>query len=417
MKNKTIGIIAGATAAVAALGGIGYSAADKEVHVAVDGGPADEVHTFGGTVGDALQAKGITLGEHDSVVPSATSPISDGTQISVSYGRPLTVTLDGRKTLVWTTATTLDHALRQLGVTDADSRTSVSRSTPLGRDGLSVNVVTPKKVTLVDAGRRRALETTTVTVEDLLNSQKVTLGEKDIVKPALSAKVTENLAVTIQRVTTKQQKTTEAIEHETVRTTSDELAKGTEKVTTEGKDGLTTRTWLVTMTNGKQSGKKLLGSVVTTKPVTERIVVGTKQPEPVEPARSSSSSRTESTSASSSSSRSARSSSTGSSSGTTSSSGSDSSSSAGTSSSAGLDTSRSAMWDRIAQCESGGNWSINTGNGYYGGLQFDRGTWLSAGGGAYAPTANLASRAEQITIANKLYAQRGLQPWGCRHAA
>ena len=75
------------------------------------------------------------------------------------------------------------------------------------------------------------------------------------------------------------------------------------------------------------------------------------------------------------------------------------------------------MWDRIAQCESGGNWSINTGNGYYGGLQFDRGTWLSAGGGAYAPTANLASRAEQITIANKLYAQRGLQPWGCRHAA
>ena len=75
------------------------------------------------------------------------------------------------------------------------------------------------------------------------------------------------------------------------------------------------------------------------------------------------------------------------------------------------------MWDRIAQCESTGNWSINTGNGYYGGLQFDRGTWLANGGGAYAPTANLASRAEQITIANKVYAQRGLQPWGCAHAA
>ena len=74
-------------------------------------------------------------------------------------------------------------------------------------------------------------------------------------------------------------------------------------------------------------------------------------------------------------------------------------------------------WDRLAQCEAGGNWHINTGNGYYGGLQFDYGTWLSAGGDDFAPRADLASRAEQITVANRLYAQRGLQPWGCAHAA
>ncbi len=75
------------------------------------------------------------------------------------------------------------------------------------------------------------------------------------------------------------------------------------------------------------------------------------------------------------------------------------------------------MWDRIAQCESTGNWSINSGNGYYGGLQFDVGTWLSAGGGDFAPRADQASRAQQITVANRLYANRGLQPWGCAHAA
>nr|WP_268234569.1 transglycosylase family protein [Knoellia flava] len=75
------------------------------------------------------------------------------------------------------------------------------------------------------------------------------------------------------------------------------------------------------------------------------------------------------------------------------------------------------MWDRIAQCESGGNWSINTGNGYYGGLQFDIRTWLGAGGGDFASRADLASRAEQITVANRVYADRGLQPWGCAHAA
>src|SRR5215207_9873407 len=61
----------------------------------------------------------------------------------------------------------------------------------------------------------------------------------------------------------------------------------------------------------------------------------------------------------------------------------------------------SVNWDAIAQCESGGNWSINTGNGYYGGLQFSRSTWLGYGGGTYAPTANLASRSQQIAIAEK----------------
>ncbi|HET8583731.1 MAG TPA: transglycosylase family protein, partial [Jatrophihabitans sp.] len=68
-------------------------------------------------------------------------------------------------------------------------------------------------------------------------------------------------------------------------------------------------------------------------------------------------------------------------------------------------------WDAVAQCESGGNWHINTGNGFYGGLQFDYGTWLAYGGGAYAPRADLASEAEQITVATRLYDARGSSPW------
>jgi hypothetical protein len=68
-------------------------------------------------------------------------------------------------------------------------------------------------------------------------------------------------------------------------------------------------------------------------------------------------------------------------------------------------------WDAVAACESGGNWHINTGNGFYGGLQFDYGTWLSNGGGAYAPRADLASREQQIAVASRLYAARGSSPW------
>ncbi|WP_342319260.1 resuscitation-promoting factor Rpf1 domain-containing protein [Corynebacterium mayonis] len=68
-------------------------------------------------------------------------------------------------------------------------------------------------------------------------------------------------------------------------------------------------------------------------------------------------------------------------------------------------------WDRLAQCEAGGNWSINTGNGYYGGLQFSRSTWLAYGGGQYAPTADKATREQQIAIAERTLAGQGWGAW------
>jgi transglycosylase-like protein len=72
-------------------------------------------------------------------------------------------------------------------------------------------------------------------------------------------------------------------------------------------------------------------------------------------------------------------------------------------------------WDRLARCESGGNWAINSGNGYYGGLQFDLATWSTYGGTKYASRPDLATREEQITVGEALYAKRGFQPWpSCR---
>lgn len=67
------------------------------------------------------------------------------------------------------------------------------------------------------------------------------------------------------------------------------------------------------------------------------------------------------------------------------------------------------MWDALAQCEAGGNWSISTGNGYYGGLQFSSATWKGYGGHAYAPNAHLATREQQIEIAEKARAAAGMR--------
>jgi hypothetical protein len=71
----------------------------------------------------------------------------------------------------------------------------------------------------------------------------------------------------------------------------------------------------------------------------------------------------------------------------------------------------SGVWDRIAQCESGGDWHINTGNGYYGGLQFSAATWRAYGGTAYASTADQASKGQQIAVATKVQRAQGWDAW------
>ncbi|WP_308120181.1 transglycosylase family protein [Streptomyces bambusae] len=84
----------------------------------------------------------------------------------------------------------------------------------------------------------------------------------------------------------------------------------------------------------------------------------------------------------------------------------------------GADAASVTTWDKVAQCESGGNWSINTGNGYYGGLQFSASTWTGFGGGAYASRADLATKKQQILIAEKVLAVQGQGAWpNCGPAA
>jgi resuscitation-promoting factor RpfA len=75
------------------------------------------------------------------------------------------------------------------------------------------------------------------------------------------------------------------------------------------------------------------------------------------------------------------------------------------------DAATSRTWNRLAGCESGGNWHINTGNGYYGGVQFTAGTWKAYGGGKFAARADLASRAQQIVVAERVLKSQGWGAW------
>ncbi len=370
MKTRTIGLVASATALAATIATASViTTADKAVAVTVDGVTTNS-HVFGSTVADVLAKEGVQVGPHDTVVPALTSPITDGSTVIVRYGRPLTIDLNGKTSTVWVTATNVKTALVQAGIQDDRALVSVNRSMAVGREGLDISVVTPKKVTVRADGHTTNFETTDLTVGEVLTARHITLGPDDLLTPSASTLVTGNLKVKIVRVTKKKDVKHVNIDFKTVTSKDSSLTKGTKKVTRKGAAGQKATTYLVTYHDGKRVSRSTISTVVTRKAVDEIVKIGTKAaPKP-----------------------------------------------AATTGGA-TNTANAGMWDRIARCESGGNWSINTGNGYYGGLQFAQGTWAAYGGAKYAARADLATKAQQISIANKVYASSGLSAWGCAGAA
>ena len=371
----------GAAALTVAAGSFGVAHLDKAVALSVDG-QSSSLHVFGSTVGDALAKKGIKVGEHDQVVPSVGSPLEDGDTISVRYGRKLTVTIDGVKKDYWTTATTVDAALRDLNIrAGSDAKLSASRSQTLGREGLALTVSTPKAFSVKISGKTQSLTTEAATVGEALTKAGVNVDRNDLVVPARTAQLTRGLAVAVTKVDFKLSSASKSVAFETITKKDASLYEGQKKVVTQGKAGARALAMRLTYLDGVLKGTKVLSTKLTAAPVAQVVAVGTKA-KPVAPKATTTSSAP----------------------------------SAGNISGAGLNLSNAAMWDRIAQCESTGNWSINTGNGYYGGLQFDNSTWASGGGTAYAPRADLASKEQQIAVAENVAASRGSSPWACGYA-
>jgi len=366
--------------AVVAVGALTMAQYDKAVSLSLDG-DTSSVHVFGSTVGDLLAKQDVPVGEHDIVQPAADAPLNDGDTVVIRYGRKLTVTMDGKTSDYWTTATSVDAALAELGIRADSAKLSVSRSEPLGRSGLALTITTPKNVTVNVDGGSKTVASTGPTVADALQQLEVTLGAQDRVNPAPETPLTEGLAVTINRVEKKSVSETQAVAFGVTNQDDATLAKGTKKTTTKGVAGEQSVTFDEVWVDGKLESRNQTGASVTKNPVNQVVAVGTKVAAPAPaPAPATTTPAP----------------------------------SAGNTSGAGLNLANAAMWDRIAQCESGGNWHINTGNGYYGGLQFAQSTWLANGGADFAARADLASREQQITVANRLYAKSGLQPWGCK---
>ncbi|MBT2452185.1 DUF348 domain-containing protein [Streptomyces sp. ISL-43] len=331
-----------------------FVAADKAVRLTVDGVP-QTLHTFADDVDALLVAEGLGVGPHDLVAPARGEALDDGDEIVVRYGRPLRLTLDGERRDVWTTARTVEGALRQFGIRAEGAYLSASRTAPVPRTGLALAVRTERSITFMADGRERAIRTNAATIQEALDQAGITLHGQDTTSVAPGAFPRDGQTVTVLRITGTREIRDERIPYETEKVKDATLFAGTEVVERSGRPGARRVTYSLRTVNGVKQKPRRIAEETVREPVTQLVKVGTK-PLPTSVAGAD-----------------------------------------------GLD------WSALARCESGGRPSATDPSGTYGGLyQFDVRTWHSLGGGGRPQD---APGQEQTYRAKKLYVQRGASPW------
>ncbi|MFI5876487.1 ubiquitin-like domain-containing protein [Streptomyces sp. NPDC051445] len=331
-----------------------FVAEDKAVELTVDGKPRT-LHTFADDVTELLAEEGVPVGAHDVVVPAPGTDLASGDEVTVHYGRPVRLTLDGHRHEVWTTAHTVEEALRQFGVRAEGAYMSVSRSQRIGRAGLALDVRTERSVTVMADGRARTVRTNAATVREAVEAAGIILRGEDTTSVEPASFPRDGQTITVLRITGSQEVRDEQIPFGVRRTDDPSLFKGTEVVERAGRAGLRRITYSLRTVNGVRQTPRRIRDEIVREPREQVVKVGTK-PLP------------------------------------TSVRGAD-----------GLD------WQSLAACESGGRPDAVDSSGTYGGLyQFDTRTWQSLGGSGRPQD---APAAEQTLRAKKLYVRRGASPW------
>jgi uncharacterized protein YabE (DUF348 family) len=335
-------------------GGTTALALDKTVKVTVDG-ERRTMHTFSSDVAGVLESAGIIAAPQDRVEPAPTTPLSDGDHVVVERARPLTLVEGGSERLVWTTAGSLDEALRDMGVEAAPAQMSTSPDAAIPLSGLAVELTVPRMVSLTDGTEESVQLTTTAgTVAGLLAERGVALDSDDVAVPTPDTVLTDGMAVQVVRNGVDEVVEVRRIEPPEQVIEDPVLPRGRRVVVERGAPGEQAVLMRVFTENGVEVRREQVRASTTIPPRPRIVRVGTSDDVDTAPAISDGS-----------------------------------------------------VWDRLAKCESRGNWSINTGNGYYGGLQFNRATWMAYDGDQYAPLPHQASRDEQIAVGVRVRDDRG----------
>ena len=348
----------------------------RHVTVEVDGVPHD-VSGFFTTAGDALSTAGVSVGAHDLVAPASDQRVASGDTVVVRTATEYDVTVDGNKTTAWSTAPSISGVLAALPASAssmAADRSYTRAEMPVAETGETIHVIADGTTTDIVAssseGTTAILEKAGVSAGPI---DRVTLENKD-----------GETTLRVARVVRGTVSTTTEIPYETEEREDAEAEEGAEKTVQEGVAGSEVTEAYQETIDGNVTVSAVL-STTRTEPTKRVVSKGTKAK------------KTEDTSASSSS-------------GAASSGSSSSGSSAAAPAAVSGDD--AAIWAAIAQCESGGNPSINTGIGYYGMYQFSLPTWRSVGGSGLPSDASVE---EQTMRARMLQQRSGWGQWGCAY--
>jgi uncharacterized protein YabE (DUF348 family)/transposase len=335
----------------------GYAVAvHKTVTLSVDGSPTT-VSTMQSRVIDVVRENGFAVGDHDDLYPAANQPVHQSDTIVLRRGRPLQVSMDGQQSKqVWTTASTVDEALKQLSMSDA-APAAASRASRLPLAGMALPVVSAKNVHIHDGGVASDQRLAALNVGLLLATADAPLEQGDKVLPPASTPVTEGMQIAVTRIRTKNVTARMPLRASTHRIEDPTMNMSRHLVEDPGTPGTEDVTFAVSIVNGVETGRRLVAHETVTPARPSVLRIGAKPGTEVPP------------------------------------------------------VSNGATWDALAACEAGGNWAINTGNGFYGGVQFDQNTWERHGGLRYAPRADLATREEQLAIAEVTRARQGWGAW------
>lgn len=369
-RSLPLRLATGGVLSTLAVGGVVAVAAQKDLVVDVNGDKV-ELATFAKDVDGVLQAAGVQVGEEDIVSPEPSESVADGDEISVRTAKPVAVSIDGEQQQLSTTDLTVSDLLNNLqgvnpGAAVKSGEDDVDKDAQL-KDGMDLEVVSPKIIKINDGGKNTYTKIAAKTVGDVLKERGIKLGEDDRVFPAKEEKVTEGMSIKVERIDIQTEDVTEEFDAEPNFVDDPELEAGAEEVREQGEKGKREITRKVVLKNGKKESEEVIKDEVVVGPKPATIARGTKQAEP-EPQ-------------------------------------------GGNSGAAAPAVADGSVWDAIAQCESNGNWSINTGNGFSGGLQFAPSTWAGLGGTEYAPEAWQATREQQIAVAQKVQAAQGWGAW------
>jgi uncharacterized protein YabE (DUF348 family) len=340
---------------IALVGGSATALAmDKTIRITVDGQDRT-LHTFATNVASALEVAGLSAAPQDRVEPALPTDLGDGDHIILSRARKLTLVEGASERQVWTTAASVGEALQGLGVAATPIQMSAAPTTDIPLAGLALKLNVPRAVSITDGtGAPAQLTTTAGTVAGLLAERGIELGPDDVSVPPGDTPLTDGVSVQVVRNGVGEVVVTRTIPPPEQQIDDPGMARGKRAVVDKGEPGEQTAIMRVYVQNGKEVRREQVRAGGSTPPKPRVVKVGTNDNIPQAPAISDGS-----------------------------------------------------VWDQLANCEATGNWAINNGNGYYGGLQFDAGTWRAYGGTDYAPLPHEASREEQIDVASKVRDDRG----------